>query len=380
MPLSVLEIRNKADLKTFIYLPEKIHHNHPNWVHPLYIDEWQFFDRTRNKSFSLCDTTMAIAWDGTRPVGRIMGIVNRQYNQRHNEKNSRFCFLECYEDISIARALVDYIEKWAGSLGMTRLVGPLAFSDKDPQGIIIEGFNERVLIATNYNYPWMKDFLENLGFEKEVDLVSYKVAIPDEIPGYLERIYQRAIKNNGYVIHEFTTRRKLKPWIVPIFRLINETYNHIYGFIPLEEKEMYEMANRYLPVLNPMFIKVITDQKGEVIAFVISMPELSEGIRKARGRLFPIGWYYILRERKQTKLLSMLLGAIKKLHRGKGLDSLLGMKLLQSANKAGMKIMDSHLILEYNRPMRAEFERIGGSVHKRYRIFGKNIGHGINGA
>lgn len=374
MALNILEIRNKFDLRAFIYLPEKIHRNHPNWVYPLYIDEWQFFNKKRNKSFSLCETTLAIAWDGNTPVGRIMGIINREYNNMHNEKNARFCFLECYEDITIARALVDYVENWAVTHGMTRLVGPLAFSDKDPQGIIIEGFDERVLIAMNYNFAWMKDYLEDLGFEKEVDLVSYKVVIPDEIPEYLERVYQRTIKNSGYVLHEFNSRREIRPWIVPIFRLINETYNHIYGFIPLQEKEMHEMADRYLPVLNPRFIKVITDRQGEVIAFVISMPELSEGIRRARGRLLPLGWMHILREGRKTKLLTMLLGAIKESSRGKGLDSLLGMKLLQSAHKAGMKIMDSHLILENNKPMRAEYERIGGTVHKRYRVYGKNIG------
>ncbi len=373
MAIKVLELITKSDLRTFIYLPEKIHKNHTNWVHPLYMDEWVFFDKNKNKSFALCDTIMALAWDGTRAVGRIMGIINSQYNAIHNEKNARFCFFECYEDPAIARALIGFVEQWARDKGMTKLVGPLAFSDKDPQGVMIEGFQERVPIATNYNFAWMQDYLENLGFEKEVDLVSYKVTIPEKAPAYIERVYERTIKNNGYVLHEFTSRKALRPWIVPIFQLINEAYKDIYGFIPMKEKEMQEMAARYLPVLNPHFIKIITSTSGEVLAFVISMPELSDGIRRARGRLFPIGWYHILRESKKTRLLTMLLGAIKEPYRGKGLDSILGMKTLQSALKAKMEIMDSHLILEYNTKMRAEYERIGGVIHKRYRVFSKAI-------
>ncbi len=371
MSVEVREVSCKRDLQHFIYLPEKIHQNHQNWVHPLYMDEWPFFNKRKNKSFSLCDTIMALAWKDKQPVGRIMGIINEEYNEIHNEKNARFCFLDCYEDITIAQSLVIFIEEWAGKKGMVKLVGPLAFSDKDPQGVLTAGFDEPVLIAMNYNYPWIQDYLAQLGFMKEVDLVSYKVNIPDTVPEYIQKVYNRVITSNGYILHEFTSRKSLKPWIVPIFRLINETYNHIYGFIPMTEQEMHEMASRYLPVLNPRFIKVISNPENEVFAFVISMPELSGGIRKAKGRIMPFGWYHILAESKKTRLLTMLLGAIKESQRGKGLDSILGMKILESAHQTGMKVMDSHLILEYNTRMRAEYERIGGTINRRFRVFGK---------
>ncbi len=373
MDIIVREVKGKQELKKFIYLPEEIHKDHSQWVHPLYMDEWSFFNPAKNKSFANCKTLLAIAWQGNKPVGRIMGIVNTKYNALRNEENARFCFLECYEDFGIAEALMDFVVSWAKSYGMKRLVGPLCFSDKDPQGCLVEGFDERVVIATNYNFPWMKDYYEKLGFEKEVDLVCYKLPIPEKAPEYLDRVYKRVIENNGYHLHEFTSRIKLRPWIVPIFRLINEAYIHIYGFSPMEEREMHEFANRYLPVMNPRFIKLVTNEKGEVISFVISMPELSNGIRKARGRMLPFGWFYLLRESRKTRLLTMLLGAIKDNYRGMGLDSLMGVKLLMSAQKAGMESMDSHLVLEKNQPMRAEYERLGGTIHKRYRVFGKSI-------
>ena len=373
MNIEIKEVAGKKDLKTFIYLPEKIHKNHKNWINPLYMDEFVFFDRKKNKSFDYSDNILLLAWRGKQAVGRVMGIINPIYNETHHEKNARFCFLECYEDMDIARELLASLGEWAKARGMQKLIGPLGFSDKDPQGVLIEGFDERVLIATNYNFPWMKDFLEKLGFEKELDLVSYKVQIPEAMPEYLLRVYERAVKNGNLNVHEFITRKGLRSWIVPIFRLINETYSHIYGFIPLTEKEMNEFADRYLPVLNPRFIFVITNSNEEVVAFLISMPELSEGIRKARGRIFPFGWWHILLESKKTRLLTMLLGAIKPEYRGKGLDSILGIKLLEAAHRKGMEVMDSHLILESNTPMRNEYERIGGIIHKRYRIFFKKL-------
>jgi GNAT superfamily N-acetyltransferase len=373
MSIEVRELSGKKDLCTFIYLPEKIHKSHKRWVPPIYMDEWAFFSPKKNKSFSHCLTTLALAWDGNRPVGRIMGIINPQYNAIHNEHNARFFALECYQDLEIARALIDFVSSWAQENGMRRLVGPLGFSDKDPQGCQIEGFDEPVAITTPCNFTWMVDFYEALGFQKEVDLVSYKIIVPKKVPEYIERVSNRVIESNGYVLHEFKSRRKLRPWIVPVFRLVNITFTHIYGFIPLEEKEMQELANRYIPILDPRFVKVITRLDGELLAFAVSMPELSQGIKRARGRLFPFGWFHILRESRRTKMLTLLLGAVKEEHRGKGLDSLMSLRLLESAIKAGMKTTDSHLILEHNARMRAMCDRIDGKVYKRFRIFYKEL-------
>lgn len=373
MNIEVRELKGRKDLKTFVYLPEKIHKGHDNWVHPMYMDDWIYFDPKKNRSFSYCDSALALAWQDGKPVGRIMVLVNHKYNDTHQEKNARFSFLECYQDIAIARKLLEFAENWARQKGMVKLVGPLGFSDKDPQGMMIEGFNERVVIASNYNYPWMVDFMEKLGFTKEIDLVSYKFDVPREIPEFHQKIYQRAVLNHGFKLIEFQTRRELRPWIVPIFTLLNVTYAHIYGFAPMTEKEMNDFANRYLPVMNPRFIKVTVDGKGEVIGFIISMPEISEGIRKARGRLFPFGFIHILREAKKTRMLTMLLGAIREDYRGKGLDSIMGIKILESAMNAKMDFVDGHLVLETNTRMRAEYERMNGVIHKRFRIFQKPL-------
>lgn len=373
MPIVVREVDTPHDLKTFIRLPETIHKNHPQWVHPLYHDDKTFFDRHKNKSFQTADVILCLAWDGNKPLGRIMGIINRRYNERHHERNARFCFLECYEDIAIAKALTDYVSHWAATHGMEQLVGPLGFSDKEPQGMLVEGFNEEVVIATNYNFPWLPLYLEQLGFTKEVDLVSYLLPVENPALERIGQISERALRSHAFQLHTFTSRKALKPWVVPIFRLINEAYVNIYGFVALEEYEMQEYARRYLPILNPHFVKVVTDAEGKLAAFVVSMPEISRGIRKAKGRLLPFGWYHILQAGKNSRLLTLLLGGIADQHRGKGLDAILSAALFESAKKAGLQAVDSHLVLETNRLMRAECERHHGRLHKRYRVFRKGL-------
>jgi len=373
MSISIREVKNKKDLETFIYLPEKIHKDQPGWVHPLYGDDFHFFDRDKNKSFQSSEVVLLLAWEGSKAVGRIMGIINTRYNELRGEKNARFCFLECYNDFNIAQTLIQSVEAWALTKEMTHLIGPLGFSDKEPQGMLIEGFQEQVVLATNYNFPWLPPFLEQLGFTKEVDLVSYLMPVGNHQPERLEKIYSRALQQENFSLLDFTTRKSLKPWVVPIFQLINDAYKNIYGFIPLEESEMHAYAKRYLPILDPRFVKVIVDNSHQVVAFIISMPEISKGIRKAKGRLWPFGWIHILRASKETKLLTLLLGGVASQHRGKGLDAILSKTIFDAARKAGLEQVDSHLILEQNRLMRAECERHSGKMHKRFRVFSKEL-------
>lgn len=373
MSLFIREVKTRSELRTFVYLPEKIHRSHSQWVHPLYIDDLSFFDRRKNKSFQTSDTILCLAWDGGEAVGRVMGIINNRYNSQRAETNARFCFLECINDISVAGSLISYIEQWARDKGMTRLIGPLGFSDKEPQGMLTEGFEQEVVIATNYNFPWLPDFLHVLGFSKEVDLVSYLLPVENPSSARMSAIAERALAGNSFQLLNFSSRKELRPWVVPIFRLINEAYVNIYGFVALEEYEMQAYARRYLPILDPRFVKVVLDAEGKLAAFVVSMPEISAGIRKARGRIMPFGWYHILKAGKKTTLLTLLLGGIADRHRGKGLDAILSASLLNSARQAGLTAIDSHLILETNRLMRAECERHHGVLHKRYRVFGKEL-------
>jgi hypothetical protein len=373
MSVILKEVHSKKDLRTFIYLPEKIHSNHANWVYPLYFDEWDFYNPKKNRFFGDCETILLLAWRDKEPVGRIMGIVNHKYNKLHNEKIGRFFALECYNDQEVALALTTHIEEWSRSKGMGKVIGPFGFSEKDPQGFMIEGFDEPAIIATNYSLPYMVDLMVNCGYGKEVDCVDYIMDVPSEIPPFYQSIFKRTIESNSIEVKEFSRRRELRPFIRPVFELINLTYAPIYGFSELTPKEIDYFANRYLSVINPRFVKVVFNNHNELIAFAIAMPELSDGIRKAQGRLFPFGIFHILRAAKKTKLLTMLLGAIRGDYRNNGIDVIIGMKMLESAQKEHFKLLDSHLVLETNEKMRAEYEKLGGQIRKRYRIFSKTL-------
>ncbi|OIP00366.1 MAG: hypothetical protein AUJ97_07795 [Bacteroidetes bacterium CG2_30_32_10] len=373
MGIEIREVNCKSELRKFIHLPAKIHKNHPNWVPPIYADEWIYYNPKKNKSFSYSDTSIALAYKDNEIVGRIFCIINHRYNESHHEKNGRFTNLECYNDQEVAHALLTYAENWAKAKGMDKIVGCLGFSDKDPQGLLIEGFDAPIIIATNGNLPYVPKLIENEGYVKDVDSVDYQIVIPEIVPEFYAKIYERAMLNNDIVIHEFTKRNDLKQYIRPIFNLINEAYAHIYAFAPFEEKEMDDFANRFLFLIDPAFIKLITNKEGKLMSFIIGMPDISDGIRKSKGYLFPFGLLHIMRSAKKTKMLNLLLGAIQDDYRNCGLDVIMGIKMLESCKKAGIKYIDSHLILETNSKMRAEIERMSGKIYKRYRVFQKKL-------
>jgi GNAT superfamily N-acetyltransferase len=371
--MHLVEVVNKKLLKEFIYLPEKLYCNYPNYVPPLFADEEAFHDLNKNIAHRSSDTIRFIAVEQGQPVGRIMGIVHHAYNTQHNEKTVRFYQLDCIDNLLVTKILLTGIESWAKDMGMEKIIGPYGFSDKDPQGYQIEGFEYLPVISAPNNPPYLPGHLETLGFLKEFDCVSYRITINEKLPEAYQAVYQRVSLNKSIRLLEFKTKNQLKPYIVPVFRLVNEAYAHLFGFTPMTEAEMKKFAAQYLPVLDPEFVKVVVDMSGEVVAFVVAVPDMSKGIQKARGRLFPFGFIHILSSRKKSTQLDLLLGALKPGYRKRGITVLLAQAMMQSAIKRKIHTMDSHLVLESNAAMRAEYENLGAEIYKRYRIFGKAL-------
>lgn len=374
MAIEVREVKTRQEMKAFIYLPEKLHEGHANWVHPIYMDERKYFNPKKNKAFGYCRTLLLLAYRDEQLVGRAMGIINERFNEYRKEQLARFGYLETIESQEVVHALLSRVEEWARSLGMTRIVGPYGFSDQDPEGFIIEGFENRATIATYYNFVWMPRMVENEGYTKDIDYYVYKLDIPRELPEFYHKIFERAKKRGNFEVLEFRKRREIKPWIRPILALMNECYTggNIYGFAPLDEKEMDDLAKRYMPVLDPRFVKGVI-KEGEPMAFVVGIPDMTAGIQKARGRLLPFGFIHVLRAQKKTKQLDLVLGAVKEKYQGMGLDVMMGFRMLTSAREAGFEYMDSHHEMESNVKVRAEMERMGGKVYKRFRVYQKNL-------
>ncbi len=368
--MELLTVNTKIELERFIKLPFDLHREHPQWVPPFLADDRLYFDPDKSRGMEGCDIIRLIATRNGRDVGRILGLINHRSNEFRGDNNARFAFFESTDDIEIAQGLLRAVEDWAREHGVKYLLGPKGFTNQEPVGYMVDGFEHEPTLSTYTNFAYLPRLLEKAGYEKYVDYVVYK--IPMEIPPFYEKIYQRIMGRNEFQLLEFSGRKTLKKYIVPVFELMNETYRHLDGYQPLTEPEMHQLAQRFLPLIDPRFIKVVL-REGEVAAFILGIPNMAPGLRKAGGKLLPFGIFQIKKAARNSKQLDLLLGAIAEKYRGRGLDVLMGTATYRTALAAGFERIDSHLELENNTRVRAEMERAGGEIYKRYRIFKKEL-------
>lgn len=371
--LEVVPVRGRHRTRQFLDLPAAVHRHHRGWVPPLRADERRLLDSRRNAAHAYCDFGAWLALVDGRPAGRIVGILNHRYNDLRGEKTARFSHLESVDCHDVTRALLGRVETWARERGMALVEGPRGFTDQDPEGFLVEGFDRETALSSYQNRESTVRMVEEAGYGKAVDYVVYQIPVPDRRPEFYQRIRNRVLSRGTYRLLEFDSRRALRPWILPILELMDETFRDLDGYSPLDPGEIRSLARQYGPIVDPRFVKVVL-AGDDPAGFIIALPNMNEGLRRARGRLLPSGWLHILRSaRTSRRQLDLLLGGIREGHRGRGVDVLLGDAMTRSAHRAGFEYMDSHHELESNVPVQREMERMGGRVYKRFRVFEKAL-------
>ena len=316
-----------------------------------------------------------MAYRDGKPVGRITGIINDLVNHKNNVKELRFGFVDFIDDAEVTDALFKAVENWGKSNGMDTVIGPLGFSDMDHEGMLIEGFDEVGTMATIYNYPYYADHMVRMGFEKDIDWVEYRLTVPDALPEKYGRIAQ--IVKNKYNLRSvpLTSRKKVKEqYGKALFKLINEAYDNLYGFSPLTEKQIDYYVDQYLGLIRLDCVSVIVDQNDEIVAVGISMPSLSEGLIKSRGKLFPTGWIHLLKALKgKTDVVDLLLVAVKPEYQNKGVNALIFADLVPAFIAAGYKEAESNPELEGNESVQKQWEYFTRRQHRKRRAWRKKI-------
>lgn len=375
MSIEIRAVKTKKDLKKFVEFPFGIYKGNDCWVPPLIFDEMEIFNKKKNPAFDTADTRMFIAYRDNKPVGRIAAILSHAANEKYNVKNLRFGWFDTIDDFEVARALFDKVEDWGRELGLETLTGPHGFTDLDPEGMLVEGFDQLATIAVYYNHAYYPEFAQKYGFEKEIDYVEYKAIPPYEegIPPKLLRLGERIKERTGIHILKFKNRRDVMNNAGAIFHLLDEAYEELYGAVPLTEKQINYYVKKYIPFTDPKLLQLAVDENGDAVGFLVAMPNLSRAFQKANGRLFPFGWFHILRSFKKYEVLDFYLAGIKKKYRGLGVDLLMVLEVVKAAMEKGIKFSESNPELEDNKKIQAQWKYFNPTLHKRRRIFKKKI-------
>lgn len=376
MAIEIKEIKpTRKEIKKFSMFSTNMYKDNKYYVPDLLMDNLDTFNPAKNPASEFCDSKLFMAYRDGKAVGRVAGIINRVVNEKCNEKNVRFGFIDFVDDEEVSAALMAAVEDWGRSQGMDHIVGPLGFTDMDPEGMLIEGFDQVSTMATIYNHPYYQQHIEKLGFERETDWVEFKIVVPDVIPEKMVRICEIVKKKYNVRNIKYTSAKALvKDYGQAIFQLINEAYSQLYGYSPLTPRQIDHYINMYLPVLRLENVSLIVDADNTLIGVGIAMPSMSKALQRSRGKLFPFGWYHLLKGLKgKNDVVDLLLVAIKPEYQSKGVNSLLFNDLIPCFRKNGYKYAESNPELDDNQRVQLQWQYFETTQHKRRRAYKKAL-------
>ena len=374
--ITIKEVKTKRDLRRFVQFGIDLYEGNNCYCPPIIFDEMNTFSPSGNPALDVCDFIVYMAYRNDKIVGRIVGIVNHRANEAWNVKKCRFGWFECVDDYEVFKALLDAVAEWGRSKGMACLNGPVGFTDFDHQGLLLEGFDYNAPMASLYTHPYYIAHYERYGLRKEADWIEYQLCPPKEAPERMRRVAKLVSERYGlHVVKVKSVRELKKRYGYSYFDVIDAAYQKLYNFQPLTDKQKQYYCKMYFPLLNFDFVTMVANDKDEIVAVGLGMPSLSDALRKCKGRLFPFGWYHLLKALKAKKMtdFDLLLIAVRPDYQDKGVNALLFDDMTPYFQKYGIERVETTAILETNAKSLANFIIFDHIQHKRRRAYTKEL-------
>lgn len=379
--IEIKKVESRRDLCKFIDFHNELYKGNPYHVPNLYFDEMNTFRKGKNAAFDFCEAEYFMAYRDGKVVGRVAAIINHSANKKWERESVRFGWIDFVDDIEVSKALLKAVEDYGKSKGMKEIVGPLGFTDMDPEGMLLYGYDQLGTQATAYNYPYYPEHMDRMGgWEKDNDYVEYKLYVPEEMPEkyatiakMIQKRYNLQVKKlkRNEIYGENGYGRK-------IFQVVNETFKDLYGYSKLTDRQIEQYVKMYLPMADLDLITIIEDWNTpdhKVVGVGISIPSLARALQKCGGKLFPFGWWHILRALKfhKTEVVDLLLIGVLPEYRQKGANALLFYDLIPHYQRLGFKWGETHVEMETNMKVQGQWQYLNREIHKRRRCYKKDI-------
>jgi len=374
MSVIIREVASKKELKKFIWFGINLYKDCEFAAPPLSMDDLLNLSKGKNPALEFCDAAYFLAYKDDKIVGRIATIINPVSNETWKQKHARFGWIDFIDDDEVTKALFDTAISWAKAKGMTAIHGPLGFTDFDHEGTLIKGFDKPGTLAAIYNYPYYQRHIEQNGFVKDNEWKEYLITIPEVFPEKYFRIAEIVKQKYNLTALQFKTRKQVvDKYAQKIFDLLNLSYSHLYGFTKLNEKQKNFYIQLYFSFFRIDTVSIIVDEKDEVVALGIAMPSFTKALQKAKGHLFPFGWYYMLRALRKNDMVDLYLMAVHPDYQNKGVNSIMFAELMPRFAKNGYKFAESNPELDSNKRMSAQWGSFEHVNHKTRRAYIKHI-------
>lgn len=372
--VSIKKVETRADRREFVAFPDRLYAGNPYYVPDLKVDAISYINSEKNPSWKRFDAQCFLAIKDGKTVGRIMAILNEESNRIHGGNFVRFGSVDFIDDPEVSAALLAAVEQWGKERGKTQIHGPLGFTDADPEGMLVEGFDEQDMSITIYNAPYYQKHLEDLGYTKDIDWIEYLISIPDhDTVEKINRVSDMIEKRFHYRVQHFQKSRQLMPIAREYVALMMEAYKDLYGYVPMNDEQVSALVDKFFPLLNPAFVKMVYDENGRMIAGGIAVPSLAKALQKTKGRLFPLGWARLLHDLRVNDRLELLLVAVRKDYQNHGVTALLLNAMVKEAVQRGYRYAETGPELETNEKVQAMWKSFERRQHRRRRVYAKEI-------
>ncbi|MBQ2029944.1 MAG: N-acetyltransferase [Bacteroidaceae bacterium] len=377
MAIEIKQVTTRRELKRFIRLNYEMYKDNAFAVPDLYEDMLKTFSRDKNPAFEFCEADYFLAYKEGRLVGRVAAIINRRANATWQKQTVRFGWIDFVDDEDVSRALIDTVAAWGRERGMTEMEGPLGFTDMDAEGMLTEGFDQLSTMATIYNYPYYPQHMERLGLTKAMDWIEMKLMVPPQVPDKYVRIAEIVKQKYNLHVRKLKSVREIKRTGIGqrIFDLINESYAPLFGYSQMTQAQIAQYVKEYLPILDLSLVTLIENEQDELVGVGISMASLSTALQRAKGKMFPLGWWHLAKALywKKPPIVDLLLVAVKPEYQNKGVNALLFTDLIPQYIRHKFVWAETNPELEVNDKVQSQWQYLENYLHKRRRCYRKDI-------
>jgi len=369
--INVKEIHTREELNTFVEFPFTLYHDHPYWVPPIKKEELEVLDKTKNPVFKNAEAAFFLAYKDEKVVGRIAAMINWIEVDHLQKRKVRFGWFDTIDDVNVTKALLEAVRTFGHAHNMSFMEGPVGFSNLDKAGMLVEGYEEMNTMITHYNYPYYVEHMQQLGMEKLAQWVEYEIKIssfedsPEKVRRFGEMILERYQLN---VLH-FTKTKQLLPYVEQMFVLLEETYNKLQTFVPVQPYQIQHYKEKYFRYIHPEYIKCVADKNGKLVAFVIIMPSFTKALKKANGKMFPWGIFHVLKAQYFNHRASFYLIGVHPEYQNKGVTAIIFNEIQKLFNKKGITVVETNPELEENDAIQNMWKNYEHRLHKKRATF-----------
>ena len=376
MSVEIRKVSSRKELKAFVRFANNLYKGNKYYVPSMPFDDMNTFNKDKNGAFEFCDAELYLAYKDGKLAGRVAAIVNYKANESWKADQVRFGWIDFIDDVEVSAALLEAVCAFGRARGMKQIVGPLGFTDFDPEGMLVEGFDRLSTMALIYNHPYYPEHMVRHGYVKETGWVEYRITIPEQLPENHRRLSEIIKERYGLKLRKLSRRQiKKEDYGRKLFKLINETYCVLYGYSLLSDKQIDQYVDLYLSLVDTKMLTFIEDSKGDLIAAGISIPSLSEALQRCNGEILPFGWWHLLKTMffKKPDTLDLLLIGVRPDYQNRGVNSLLFVDLFENYKKMGFRYAETNANLETNAKVQAMWNPFEKELHKRRWVFAKEL-------